>query len=88
MAYRKRDIPGMIECLKGAYKHLPEWGFLCIAVCRDDHSHSSIVKQMIVDSLGVHYTLEGFLGVRSLDNEVRVAWIDKMIADLQEYAKS
>ena len=98
MSYRKEDIPGMIKALQRARDNIvPPYG-VCNALNlgamhSNDWVHVSLVKKIISVQLQGHVWLEGWLRQRDIFvtkgdmKRLRIRWIDKMIADLREYAK-
>lgn len=99
MGYRKEDIPGMINALEDAKSRLwrgADWDigghrFLCFAI----HDDKGI--ELVQQSIDPHYTFEGWLEAKAgivtgnvsdaFIQRLRFRWIDKMIADLKDYAK-
>lgn len=101
MGYRKEDIPGMIAALESAKSRL--WDgteedvgkgkgrFLCFVLQCD------AVAELAQEAIDPHYTFEGWLKASAGISEykvpdefiqgLRLRWIDKMIADLKDYAK-
>lgn len=97
MSYRKEDIPWIIDALEHAREEIKakRRNFICIALERQRRYGWLQAKQMVTVALGGHYTFLAW--VESKDpkfvraphdwHHLRCLWIDKMIADLREYAK-
>lgn len=90
MGYRKEDIPGMIAALEVARGNLDRYEFICVALDIGKDPYAYLVEDMIGQALWPFNTLDNWISGREhhhMGIAIRYEWIDKMIADLKEYAK-
>lgn len=102
MSYERKDIPALIELFSAARHVLVEKttaNFLCHAISSLNNKGFSAIdihkaKELVREALNYHVALGGFYNYDSRwpcsctkQRNMRIDWCDKIIRDLQEYAK-